>query len=326
MNDNKYVQSQADVSTNGKTNAADKNKYVLVTGAYGGMGNSTVKTLVKNGFTVFALDKAVKTAKTVETVGEITQPVEIGEPNETIKTVDSTHSAYNANTLDEESKIIPIETDVTDEQSVLNAFEKVKSVTQNLFAIVHFAGIYMLDSFIEIPADKMKLAFDVNVLGAYLINKTFLPLLSANSRIIITTSELAPIDTLPFTGIYAVTKTALDKYAFSLKMELQLLDIKVSVIRAGAVDTGMLGVSTTQLDKFCENTKLYSCNAKRFKNIVDKVEARKIPPQKIADKTLKILRKKNPKFAYSINRNPLLLLFNAMPQKFQFWVIKKILK
>ena len=77
---------------------------------------------------------------------------------------------------------------------------------------------------------KMKLAFDVNVLGAYLINKTFLPLLSANSRIIITTSELAPIDTLPFTGIYAVTKTALDKYAFSLKMELQLLDIKVSVI------------------------------------------------------------------------------------------------
>ena len=88
----------------------------------------------------------------------------------------------------------------------------------------------------------------------------------------------------------------------------------------------MLGVSTTQLDKFCENTKLYSYNAKRFQNIVDKVEARKISPQKIADKTLKILRKKNPKFAYPINRNPMLLLFNAMPQKFQFWVIKKILK
>ena len=305
MNENNYVLSQTNFSTD-KSNTTDKNKYVLVTGAYGGMGSSTVKTLVKNGYTVFALDKTIKA---IDKTTEITDT-----------------PTFNSTKLDEETKIIPIETDVTDEQSVLNAFEKVKSVTQNLFAIVHFAGIYMLDSFIEIPADKMKLAFDVNVLGAYLINKTFLPLLSANSRIIITTSELAPIDTLPFTGIYAVTKTALDKYAFSLKMELQLLDIKVSVIRAGAVDTGMLGVSTTQLDKFCENTKLYSYNANRFKNIVDKVEARKISPQKIADKTLKILRKKNPKFAYPINRNPMLLLFNAMPQKFQFWVIKKILK
>ena len=286
MNENNYIPGQTNFSTD-KSNTTDKNKYVLVTGAYGGMGSSTVKTLVKNGYTVFALDK---------TIGK------------------------------EESGIIPIQADITDEQSVTNAFEKVKSVTQNLFAIVHFAGIYMLDSFIEIPADKMKKAFDVNVLGAFLINKTFLPLLSANSRIIITTSELAPIDTLPFTGIYAVTKTALDKYAFSLKMELQLLNIKVSVIRAGAVDTGMLNVSTTQLDKFCESTKLYSYNAKRFKNIVDKVEARKISPQKIADKTIKILNKKNPKFAYPINRNPLLLLFNAMPQKLQFKIIKKILK
>lgn len=286
MNENKYVSSQANTAMD-KLNATDKTKYVLVTGAYGGMGKSTVKTLVKNGYSVFALDKTVEK---------------------------------------EENGIIPIQADITDEQSVTNAFEKVKSVTQNLFAIVHFAGIYILDSFIEISADNMKKAFDVNVLGAYLINKTFLPLLSANSRIIITTSELAPIDTLPFTGIYAVTKTALDKYAFSLKMELQLLDIKVSVIRAGAVDTGMLNVSTTQLDKFCENTKLYSCNAKRFKNIVDKVEARKISPQKIADKTIKILNKKNPKFAYPINRNPLLLLFNAMPQKLQFKIIKKILK
>lgn len=265
----------------------NENKYVLVTGAYGGMGKTTVKTLVNNGYTVFALDKTVEK---------------------------------------EENGIIPVQADVSDEKSILCAFEKVKATTQNLFAIVHFAGIYLLNSFVEIDSAKMKKAFDVNVLGAYLINKTFLPLLSSNSRIVITTSELAPIDTLPFTGIYAVTKTALDKYAYSLRMELQLLDVKVSVIRAGAVDTGMLGVSTTELNKFCENTKLYSCNANRFKNIVDKVEARKIPPQKIADKTLKILNKKKPKFAYSINRNPLLLLFNAMPQKFQFWIIKKILK
>ena len=124
-----------------------------------------------------------------------------------------------------------------------------------------------------------------------------------------TTSELAPLDPLPFTGIYAVTKSALDKYAYSLAMELQLLGIKVSVLRAGAVKTNMLGVSTTALDRFCDETELYSCNAKRFKNIVDRVEAGNISTDKLAEKVLKILSKRKPKFAYSINRNPLLLIF-----------------
>ena len=109
-------------------------------------------------------------------------------------------------------------------------------------------------------------------------------------------------------------------------MELQLLGIKVSVLRAGAVSTGMLGVSTDALDAFCEKTKLYSCNAKRFKKIVNSVEARSIKPERLAKKATKILSKTNPRFAYSINRNPLLLLLNAMPKRFQLWVIKMVLK
>ena len=146
------------------------------------------------------------------------------------------------------------------------------------------------------------------------------------SKILLTTSELAPLDPLPFTGVYAVTKAALDKYAYSLRMELQLLGISVSVLRAGAVSTGMLGVSTTALDRFCENTALYQCNAERFKKIVCGVEAKSVPPEKIANKTAAILRKKRMKFAYSINRNPLLRLLNALPKSWQCAIIKKILK
>ena len=146
------------------------------------------------------------------------------------------------------------------------------------------------------------------------------------SRILITTSELAPLDPLPFTGIYAVTKSALDKYAYSLRMELQLLKIGVSVLRAGAVDTGMLGVSTSALDAFCEKTELYRCNAARFKRIVERVEARCVSPSKIAVKTEKILKKRSMAFAYAINRNPLLLLLNALPLRIQLWAIRLILK
>ena len=98
------------------------------------------------------------------------------------------------------------------------------------------------------------------------------------------------------------------------------------VLRAGAVKTRMLGVSTDALDRFCDGTKLYSCNAARFKRIVGTVEARNIPPEKIAQKAVRILKKKNPRFAYSINRNPLLLLLNALPKRLQLFAIKMILR
>lgn len=262
-------------------------KYILVTGACGGMGKKAVALLKAQGFCVIGLDKAVS---------------------------------------ESEDNAVYIQADISDEDSVKRAFDKVKELTDELFAVVHFAGIYMLDSLVEIESESFERAFRVNLFGAFLVNKTFLPLLQRNSRIIITTSELAPLDPLPFTGIYAVTKGALDKYAYSLRMELQILGIYVSVIRAGAVNTGMLGVSTDSLDSFCENTKLYRCNAKRFKNIVDNVESRSISPEKIAQKTLKILRKKHPKFAYSINRNPLLLILNLLPKKLQLFIIRQVLK
>ena len=137
---------------------------------------------------------------------------------------------------------------------------------------------------------------------------------------------MAPLDPLPLTGIYAVTKSALDKYAYSLRMELQLKEIGVSVLRAGAVATGMLGVSTVALDRFTRKTTLYTCNADRFSRIVNQVEARSVAPEAIAEKVIRILRKRKPKFAYTINRNPLLLLLNALPDRVQFWIIKQILK
>ena len=263
------------------------NKSVLVTGAYGGMGKEVSRHLSELGYRVYAMDRV------------------IGEECE---------------------NIIPIECDVTSGDGVAKAFRIVSESCTELYAILHFAGIYMLDSLVEMEEREFSRIFDVNVKGAYLVNKAFLPLLRRGSRILITTSELAPLDPLPFTGIYAVTKAALDKYAYSLRMELQLLGISVSSLRAGAVSTGMLGVSTAALDRFCEKTALYTCNADRFRKIVNRVEARSVHPRAIAKKSAAIIGKRAPRFAYSINRNPLLLLLSALPKSWQTAIIGKILK
>lgn len=262
-------------------------EYILITGAYGGMGSAAAHLLAGQGYGIFALDRHV------------------GAPEE---------------------NIIPIEADVTDEESIARAARQVREVTDRLFAVIHFAGIYMLDSLAEMDSADFRRIFDINVQGAFLVNKAFIPFLGNGSRIIITTSELAPLDPLPFTGIYGVTKAALDKYAYSLRMELQLLGITVSVIRAGAVKTGMLGASTDALDRFCQRTRLYRYNSERFHRIVDSVEAKCIPPERIAGKAAAILKKKKPAFAYSINRNPLLLMLNALPQRTQLWIIRRVLK
>ncbi len=261
--------------------------WVLVTGVASGMGRKCASFLAKNGFFVLGLD---------------------------------------INPFEGEENLFPVIADITAPESLAKALDEVKKHTKSLYAVIHFAGVYMLDSLVEMPYEKIKRAVEINFLGAVNVNKTFLPLLKEGSRILITTSELAPLYPLPFTGLYAVTKSALDKYAYSLRMELQLLNIKVSVLRAGAVNTPMLGVSTGALDSFCQNTKLYSCNAARFKRIVDSVEAKNIPPEKVAKKVSGILLKKRPRFAYSINRNPLLLLLNALPKGLQLFIIKLILK
>ncbi len=262
-------------------------KYALITGAYGGMGRETSKLLSRLGWTVFALDKKTE---------------------------------YESN------GVIPIEVDVTSADSIACALKLVKAHTDRLDAIIHFAGIYDLDSLVEINEERFIRIFEINLFGVYRVNKTFLPMLSKGSKVVITTSELAPLDPLPFTGLYAVTKGALDKYALSLRMELQLLGITVCLLRPGAVTTTLLGDSTTALDKFCESTKLYDCNAVKFRNIVNRVEARSVPTIRIARTVNKILNKKSPKPVWNLNRNPLLRLLSALPKRMQASIIRKILK
>ena len=262
-------------------------KHVLITGAGAGMGLTTARAAARAGYIVFALDRRPPSP---------------------------------------EENIIPIEADVTDSASLARAKKFISATTDTLYCIVHFAGVYMLNSLVEIEESDFIKCYNINLFGVYRVNKTFHSMLKSGSGIIITTSELAPLDPLPFTGIYALTKSALDKYAYSLRMELQLNEIWVSVLRPGAVSTEMLGASTAALDHFCNETKIYSCNAKRFKKIVDSVEAKSIPKERVAELAVRMISSKKHGYIYSINRNPLLLLLNALPASWQNKIIKKILR
>ena len=116
---------------------------VLITGAYGGMGRATATALRDRGFRVFALDKTVGAA---------------------------------------EENILPVKADITDEKSVREAFALIRKQTEELFAVIHFAGIYLLDSLVEMDSGDFERIFRINLGGAFLVNKIFLPLLYPSSQ------------------------------------------------------------------------------------------------------------------------------------------------
>ncbi len=216
--------------------------------------------------------------------------------------------------------------DLTKQEAVGAVFASVAEKTERIDAIVHFAGIYRMGSLVEISEEKLLSIFEINLFGVYRVNKIFLPLLGRGSRILVTSSELAPLWPLPFTGIYGITKAALEKYAFSLAMELNLLGIRVSVLRPGAVKTPLLDVTSGEIDALCEGTKLYRANTRRFKRITDSVKGRNISPESVAKRVERILFAKHPRFLHSVNRNPLLILLSLLPKRLQLFIIKTILK
>ncbi len=260
---------------------------VLLTGACGGMGRAICAMLLEKGYTVYGLDRKGCTPA---------------------------------------DGVCFVECDVTVPAAIDAAFTRIQAEAGHLDAIVHTAGIYDLDSLLEMDEVRFTRMFEVNFFGVYRVNRAFAPLLSGSGRIVITSSELAPLDPLPFTGVYAVTKAALEKYAYSLRMEVGLLGICVSVIRPGAVKTGLLGDSTRALDRFCETTQLYRCNAQRFKKIVNRVETNNVAPEAIANTVCKALTARRPAYVYNVNRNPLLRLLNLLPDRMQVAIIRAILK
>ena len=261
-------------------------KTILLIGAGGGMGRACAKQLQSDGDRVIGLDR-------------------------TVECMPDGMERYAA--------------DVTRADMLSAAYEAIRANTDALDAIVYAAGMYDMDSLVEIDEQRMTGIFDVNVFGAYRAIKTFFPLLRAGSRVVFVTSELAPLDPLPFTGLYGITKGTLEGYAFSLAMELQLLSIAVSVIRPGAVETPLLDRSVERIEAFAARTKLYPGQAKRFLRVTQSVESKSVPPEAVAKKLIKVLHKKRPRYLYTLNRNPLLLLFGRLPKQWQLGIIKTYL-
>lgn len=262
-------------------------KNVLVVGCNGGMGSAICANLAQKGYIITGID--VQNTAITDTINYF-------------------------------------QADVTDFESLQLVCDKLVADNACLHAIVYVAGIYRMNSLIEITPEQYQQIFDINFFGVYRVNKIFSKLMRKGSRFVITSSELAPLDPLPFTGLYGITKSAVEKYAFSLRMEVSLLGMYVSVIRPGAVKTQLLDDTMANINAFCDNTLLYKENSRRFLKVVQSVESKHIAPQRLAKAVAKAVCSKRPRYVYNINRNLGLRLLSILPARVQVFIINKLLK
>ena len=259
---------------------------VLITGAASGIGLATAKRYAKDGHTVFALDLRETVAK---------------------------------------GDIRPYVTDVTSESDIMRVIGEIRDTGVTLDAIVCVAGIHTMASVVEEDFSKIKRVVDVNLLGCMLVCRAAHPLLKADGRIVIVTSEVASYSPLPFNGLYNLSKVALDSYAEALRQELNLIGQRVITVRPGAVKTPLEASSISSTEALAEKTVLYKKQAKHFTHFVEKFTGTPIEPEKIANLIYSVTAKKHPRSAYSINRHIGLVLLSLLPHSLQCRIIKALL-
>lgn len=252
----------------------------LVTGAGGGLGHAMVERLVANGWKVFAAD-----------INKDALRSSMHDPN-----------------------VLPVVVDVTDPESIRNAYEAVSSSTARLDGIVNFAGIMGVGSLTDIPEERLARILDVNVMGTYRVNKQFLPLVqAAKGRIVNISSELGWHSAPPFNGPYAMSKHAIEAYSTALRRELALLDIKVITIQPGPFRTDMVaGIEGAFTQAEGETTKFASVLA-ALKGLAAKQVNSAHDPDILAQVIETSLTVKRPKPVYSVKPDPLRSALEKLP-------------
>lgn len=264
------------------------NGSILITGASGSLGREAAAAFARAGWRVYAADRA--------------------EPPKPIPGAEYFFC------------------DVTSDESVRRAAEYLEGKGARLDCVLHMAGLYTMDSFIEIPPETLEKMLAVNLMGVYRVNRAVLPLLNKNGRVIITASELALLDPLPFNGIYSMTKRALEAYAHSLALELDLIGVRVVTLYPGAYGDGMTKGALRAMDRMRDSTRLYPEVTERFRRIVMRETGAAKPPEALAKRILRIARKRRPRFKYRMNNSIKLRLFSALPMGAQAFFLRLLLK
>lgn len=250
-------------------------KSVVVTGVSTGIGWSITKVLIQNGFHVFGSVRKAGDAERLKTdFGEL---------------------------------FIPLLFDITDEKNVQAAAKQVSAGLngETLFGLVNNAGIAVPAPLMHLPTQDFRHQMEVNLTGALIVTKAFLPLLGSDRSLRGTPGRIINIGSTsgrkgnPFIGAYAASKHALEGLSESLRRELMIYGIDVIIVAPGAVATPIWDKGENVELSAYENTD-YREAARRVQEIMVRDGRQGLPAQKVAEVTLHALTTSKPRVRYAV--------------------------
>jgi len=233
---------------------------ILVTGSTSGFGRLTVETLARQGYTVFAGMRAVagKNAPAAEELRTLAER--------------------------EQLALQIVEIDITDDASVEQAIASVVGITGRLDVVVNNAGVSYVGPLEAYTLKQVQQQFDTNVFGVLRVNRAALPhMRRQGSGLLLHIGSIAGRVALPFQGLYAATKFALEALTEAYRYELARFGIDAAIIEPGTYPTTIS--ANRQVAADAERFALYQAGIDAFmvRFYAENRSATPPDPQEVAD-------------------------------------------
>jgi NAD(P)-dependent dehydrogenase (short-subunit alcohol dehydrogenase family) len=208
--------------------------------------------------------------------------------------------------------------DVTDEDSIGQAIDKVKNEQNKIDILVNNAGYSLVGALEMLSIDEIKEEFETNFFGIVNLIQRVLPIMrkEGNGRIV-NVSSLAGRIGFPLASAYVSSKFALEGLSESLRYEVQDFGIYVILIEPGVIKTNFvknlkLGKQVTTLENSYVNRSVpnlpYAETTRRrisaFKPRFEKGSS----PKEVADVILKAVTSDKPKSRYLVGEDAFKLM------------------
>lgn len=184
-------------------------KTIIVTGASAGIGSATVRLLAQRGANV------VLSARRAERLEQLTAELAALPGKRLVVAGDVRDAAYRQRLVDE----------------TIASFGRIDVLVNN-------AGLGHVAPVAELPADHLQTVFDTNVYAPLYLSQLVLPIMQQQQAgQIINVSSIVGQRPLPTTSAYTASKSALNFFTRSLRMELQRSPITVTLVYPGLTNT-----------------------------------------------------------------------------------------
>lgn len=188
-----------------------RNKKIILTGASSGIGYELAKQLAKEGVNLALL------ARRKNVLDSLAEELK----------------KYH-------SQIITVECDVSDKNSVHNAFNEVKERFEHIDIVILNSGTSARNNIQNLDTTKADNVYGVNILGLIYCIKEILPdFIQRKEGCIVGVSSLSDVRGFPKSGIYTSSKAAASTFLESIRVELKKYNLKVITVKPGFVRTPM---------------------------------------------------------------------------------------